>query len=67
MATAERLRQKISTEMIVVTATGQLSLTISLGVVSLDGGAHETVERVIERADAAMYKAKAAGKNRAST
>ena len=67
MATAERLRQKISTEMIVVTATGQLSLTISLGVVSLDGGAHETVERVIERADAAMYKAKAAGKNRVST
>ena len=63
-ATAERLRQKISTEMIVVTAAGQLSLTISLGVVCLDGDADETVEKLIERADAAMYKAKAAGKNR---
>jgi len=66
MATAERLRQKISTEMVVVTAGGQFSLTISLGVVSLDGGDGETVERLIERADAAMYKAKAAGKNRVS-
>jgi diguanylate cyclase (GGDEF)-like protein len=64
MATAERLRQKISNEMVVVTAAGQLMLTISLGVVCLDGGIDEKVEKLIERADTAMYKAKAAGKNR---
>jgi diguanylate cyclase (GGDEF)-like protein len=66
MRTAERLRQKISDEMVVVTAGGHLSMTISLGVVCLGDGGGETVEKLIERADAAMYKAKAAGKNRVS-
>ncbi|HVP91781.1 MAG TPA: histidine kinase N-terminal 7TM domain-containing protein [Terriglobales bacterium] len=63
LTTAERLRQKISTEMVVVTAAGQLSLTISLGVVALSGQGKETVERLVQRADEAMYQAKAAGKN----
>jgi diguanylate cyclase (GGDEF)-like protein len=64
LATAERLRQKISSEMVVVTAAGQLMLTISLGVVSLGGTGEETVEKLVERSDAAMYQAKSAGKNR---
>ena len=63
LATAERLRLKISTEMVVVTAAGQLSMTISLGIVALSGEKGETVERLVERADEAMYRAKAAGKN----
>ena len=64
LATAERLRQKISSEMVVVTAAGQLMLTISLGVVNLAGTGEETVEKLVERADAAMYQAKTAGKNK---
>jgi diguanylate cyclase (GGDEF)-like protein len=63
LAMAERLRQKISTEMVVVTARGSLTLTISLGVASLkDEG--ETLEKLVGRADAAMYEAKAAGRDK---
>jgi diguanylate cyclase (GGDEF)-like protein len=64
LATAERLRQRISSEMVVVTAAGQLVLTISLGVVSLERETEETVEKLVERADAVMYRAKTSGKNR---
>jgi diguanylate cyclase (GGDEF)-like protein len=39
-------------------------LTISLGVVNLGGTGEETVEKLVERADAAMYQAKQSGKNR---
>lgn len=62
VATAERLRQDVS-NMVVVTAAGHLSLTISLGVASLKRQEDETLEALIERADAAMYEAKAAGRN----
>jgi diguanylate cyclase (GGDEF)-like protein len=63
LAMAERLRQKISTEMVVVTAKGSLTLTISLGVASLKDG-EETLEKLVGRADAAMYEAKAAGRDK---
>jgi diguanylate cyclase (GGDEF)-like protein len=63
LAMAERLRQKISMEMVVVTATGSLTLTISLGVASLKDE-EETLERLVGRADAAMYEAKAAGRDK---
>ncbi len=62
LAMAERLRQEIS-RMTVVTAVGTLSLTISLGVASLDPAGEDDLEGLIARADRAMYQAKAAGRN----
>ncbi len=62
VVTAERLRVEAS-NIRVVTETGHLSLTISLGVASLKRQADETLEGLIGRADAAMYEAKAAGRN----
>lgn len=62
MATAERLRQEVS-NMVVVTGAGPLSLTISLGVASLKRQEDESLDSLIGRADAAMYEAKAAGRN----
>jgi diguanylate cyclase (GGDEF)-like protein len=50
--------------MLVVTAAGQLSMTISLGVVSQNEKIDKTVEKLVERTDAAMYQAKSLGKNR---
>jgi diguanylate cyclase (GGDEF)-like protein len=62
VAMAERLRQEIS-RMTVVTAGGTLSLTVSLGVSELMADENEDLERLISRADRAMYQAKAAGRN----
>ncbi len=62
---AERLRQKTS-EMVIVTAGGQLHLTISAGVAVLLREADETLEKLVARADAAMYEAKAAGRDKIS-
>jgi diguanylate cyclase (GGDEF)-like protein len=62
VATAERLRQDAS-NLVVVTPSGHLSLTISLGVASLKRQEDETLDSLIGRADAAMYEAKAAGRN----
>jgi diguanylate cyclase (GGDEF)-like protein len=62
MAMAERLREEIS-RMTVVTAGGTLSLTISLGVAELVQGGDDDLDSLINRADRAMYQAKAAGRN----
>lgn len=62
MAMAERLRQEIS-RMTIVTAAGTLSLTVSLGVAELRREEDEDIESLINRADRAMYKAKAAGRD----
>ena len=40
-----------------------VALGISIGIAASRGGDHDTAEKVIYRADAAMYAAKAAGKN----
>lgn len=61
-STAERLRQDAS-NLVVVTPSGHLSLTISLGVASLKRQEGESLDGLIGRADAAMYEAKAAGRN----
>ena len=64
LAMAERLREEIS-RMTVVTAGGTLSLTVSLGVAELARDEDEGLESLINRADRAMYQAKAAGRNTA--
>ncbi len=62
LAMAERLKEEIS-RMTVVTEGSTLSLTISLGVASLDPETEDDIESLISRADRAMYQAKAAGRN----
>lgn len=62
LAMAERLREMVS-GITVVAPEGTLSLTISLGVAALKAGEVETLEGLIDRADKAMYEAKAAGRN----
>ena len=57
---AERIRNRIEVTPF-ATSGPSLSVTLSLGVVSLRGGAE--VGRVLAAADAALYEAKAAGRN----
>ena len=57
---AERIRNRIEVTPF-ATSGPSLSVTLSLGVVSLHGGAE--VGRVLAAADAALYEAKAAGRN----
>lgn len=63
-AMAERLRLEISRSTI-ITAGDTLPLTVSLGVAELLPE-DENVESLIARADRAMYRAKAAGRNQVS-
>jgi two-component system, cell cycle response regulator len=61
-ARAESLRSLVSDKPITVSST-EVTVTVSLGVTALcssDG----TLEEVLQRADAAMYEAKAKGRNR---
>jgi diguanylate cyclase (GGDEF)-like protein len=59
---AERLREKIEAKVI---AHGErmFQVTVSIGVASLKPGALEKREELLERADQALYRAKAAGRN----
>lgn len=61
-AIAERLR-KIIAEETVKTPKGEINLTVSLGVAECHGPS-DHVEDVIARADAVLYRAKSAGRNR---
>lgn len=60
-STAERLRIAIANEPF-ESEQGALRVSISLGVAHRRS--HESVEQVLERADQALYAAKAAGRNR---
>jgi len=62
LAMAERLREKVS-DITVVAPEGTLSLAISLGIAVFGPDKDETLESLIDRADKAMYSAKAAGRN----
>jgi diguanylate cyclase (GGDEF)-like protein len=57
---ADRIRHVISTLSFALDET-RLTVTISIGVAQWH--CHETIESVIQRADQALYKAKAAGRN----
>ena len=59
---AQRLCQSISEQTVTVNGVS-LHYTVSIGVATMDVGV-DSVEAFIERADLAMYRAKAAGRNR---
>jgi len=61
-ALAERLREAIEGVRI-ETVRGLINVTISVGVAALDAS-RETLETVVADADAAMYRAKNAGRNK---
>lgn len=61
LSTFERLRQQIAGSRI-STRSGELSITISIGVA--DATAMSTVDQLLSAADAALYRAKAQGRNR---
>ena len=62
-ALAERIRQDISDLRVAVADRPLLGVTISAGI-STRESQDKNVQKVIERADAAMYQAKAQGRNR---
>ena len=69
MKLAERIRGAISAEPFVLTAQVQRSLTSSVGVAALAPSRDETdlkalADRLLADADAALYRAKALGRNR---
>ncbi len=59
---ADQLRKTISATPM-VTARGPVSLTISFGVLAVDGLGSRMLERMLHEADIALYAAKAAGRN----
>lgn len=60
---AERLRQSVVNRPFTVPG-GQVRITISLGAVAVPGPAVHDVEPILKAADDALYRAKAAGRNR---
>ena len=64
MLASERLRDKIE-KMKITTTDGNLSITVSMGLASLERGFDETstLDTLIKCADTALYAAKAAGRN----
>jgi diguanylate cyclase (GGDEF)-like protein len=63
---AERARQRIANEPIVLPSGARVNLSISCAVSSWPNPDVTTVEDLLSRADAALYRAKAQGKNRVS-
>jgi diguanylate cyclase (GGDEF)-like protein len=66
---AERIRAAIAAEPVVLSGEVKRSLTISIGVASVSPGRHESdlkalADRLLADADAALYRAKALGRNR---
>jgi diguanylate cyclase (GGDEF)-like protein len=62
---AERVRQELATLAIPHAAShvGD-SLTLSLGIASISPAAHQQARELVQRADEALYAAKAAGRDR---
>ena len=64
IAVAERIRAQLAEQAIMAEAVGGTGLTTSIGVVQYDSG---TPDDLLQRADAALYRAKEQGKNRVAT
>lgn len=64
--TAERIRQSVESMSIALDDGGTLTFTVSLGLASFQP-ADQTLEQLLNKADQALYRAKAAGRNRAVT
>ena len=62
MSSANRIREAFSVRS-VSTEQGQVQATISVGVASIRGS--ESIDRLLQRADEALYRAKSEGRNRA--
>jgi diguanylate cyclase (GGDEF)-like protein len=62
-ALAERIRQAIAAGTVEVGSGPPISVTVSIGAAVL-AGATQTAEQLLEAADAALYAAKAAGRDR---
>jgi two-component system, cell cycle response regulator len=60
---AERLRRAMATKSVDCGSTQPVPVTVSVGVASLDG-ADDTLEKLLKRADQALYSAKREGRNR---
>jgi two-component system cell cycle response regulator len=58
----QRLREQVAAAPIKTKAAGDVSITVSIGMAA--GTGQSTVDRLIAAADAALYQAKAAGRNR---
>lgn len=58
---AEKIRVAVQDERFMLANGGQLSATVSIGVAAYDG--HPDYQRLIERADQALYRAKHLGRN----
>ena len=63
---AERLRKAIEDRPVSLSDAQRISFTVSIGVSQLNQS-DEDVEALLKRADDALYKAKAAGRNRVET
>ncbi|MCX0424645.1 diguanylate cyclase [Aeromonas veronii] len=61
-ASAERIRLAIESQHHALDGALEISLTISIGI-SASKGSHDTVEKVVRRADTALYLAKKQGRN----
>jgi diguanylate cyclase (GGDEF)-like protein len=66
---AERIREVIAAEPFALTPQIERTLTVSVGVAAVSPGRHETdlkavADRLLADADAALYRAKALGRNR---
>ena len=63
LAIAERVRRKIGERLVDTGPSGSLAVTVSIGVAALEG-LDDSLEKLLERADEALYRAKRAGRNR---
>jgi len=63
---AERLRQQVAAERVTLNAgRDEISVTVSIGISSTEDGLKEdSAQRLIKRADEALYEAKNSGRNR---
>lgn len=62
---AERMRTEIAAHPVPIAGRGDVNVTVSIGIGSTeDGPGDDTPQRLIKRADDALYAAKSAGRNR---